>query len=89
MKRAKQTFGWGNIINLSGITFRRPVRLVDKMNFQGETVMYDITGDYGFDGYGEVRRHGYIAFASKNRRDVELWTNGASAVMSMLNEWSK
>lgn len=76
---------WANSVNLSGLYAMRPVGLVKSIGRE----MWSSDGNFSVHGYGRISNDGFVTYCSKNKHDVELWTEGARAVMGLLNAWSK
>lgn len=77
---------WANAINLSGLYSKEPIRcrLDDVLDN-----WWDRKGEFSVNVLGTHDTGGMIYFSSEVRNDVVFWTEGAKAVMKMLNEWSK
>lgn len=78
-----------NLVNLAGLYSKEPVKCFRKNRAFGEGFWYwDKTGNVQADETHE-KDDNIIQFTSPNKKEVELWTKGASAVMEMLKRWSK
>ena len=76
---------WANGINLVGLYSSKPVRCVWKEPGDSTGAWWDASGDF------DVNRLGFEfgpmdVFASASKRDVEMWTAGALAILSRLRE---
>jgi hypothetical protein len=82
---------YSNMVNMAGLYSRTPVKCFLRRG--GPDSVYgasywDSTGDYDTYKPGLEIRTGWIKFTSESKREVEAWTEGASAVMRMLRAWS-
>ena len=84
-KRAKPMVVWANGVNAMGLYSQKPIRCVYHENGLN-SAYWDRTGDF------DVTRLGFESgpmdtFASEERRDVEIWTAGARAILGRLRVW--
>ena len=86
MPNAKPKVVWGNMVNLSGLRSDTPMKFTLRKNLDG---WWHKDGNDDVTQLGLLTECGYIQFASTNRKEVELWTEGAKAVMTLLQEWSR
>lgn len=82
---------WGNMMNLAGLYSSIPVKCYKENEFS-QGIFWDKSGNFDVDSRNlgqSVTAFGCVKFTSEKKEDVELWTNGAKAVLSMLSIWSR
>jgi hypothetical protein len=89
MKRATVRRGaayYCNFVNLRGLYSQQPI-VCKRPDENG--IFWDSTGNISVNPkkLGLNIDSGIIKFSSGSRRDVELWTNGALAILKMLKDW--
>lgn len=79
---------WMAGINLAGLWSNKPIR--GYFNADHENY-WDRTGNLNVETVGEDSRvsGNLITFASKDKREVEIWLHGANSVMELLRRWSR
>jgi hypothetical protein len=76
---------WMNGINLAGLWSPRPLRGTYEANLRE----WYWRGNLSVSRLGlDVRQSGITTFASESKREVEIFTLGAWAVMRELQRWS-
>jgi len=84
-KRAVKPVLWANGINLSGLWFDKPRRMVREEDMKS---WWDRSGNFEVILPGQHRKGwGLITFASENKAEAEAWTLGVQVVMLKLKEW--
>ena len=87
-KLSKDDIVYCSAVNLSGLWSKKPLKMV---YLDEETGTYwDRSGDFSCPGLGIQAQWGggFISFASKNKREVEVWIYGVSASMHLLKNWA-
>lgn len=84
--KKKPKIAYGNSVNLSGLYSSHSVKLTYNPELDS---WWDKSGNYNADFLGLEVRDGIVVFSSVNKRDVDLWTMGAKAVMDKLRRWSE
>ena len=78
-----------NLVNLDGLYSKEPIKCPRKNSYSGKRFWYcNKTGSiHAYEKH--EKDDNIIQFTSPNKKEVELWTKGAAAVMEMLKRWSK
>ena len=77
---------WAAEVNLNGLCNRKPVRCT----YNEELLSWwDKTGNLEVTSLGMVQRSGYVEFASKSRKEVEIWIEGALAILWVLANFAR
>lgn len=81
---------YGNSINLSGLYSKIPIKC-DHVADYDKATYWDESGNFDIDinKLGTTVKDGCITFASENRNDVEIWTDGVLSTMKLLKKWCK
>jgi hypothetical protein len=80
MKRPKVIYA--NSFNLSGLYSLSPLKLTWCPDSE---LYFDKSGDYCVEKVGRIFDDGCIYFSSPIKEEVDLWTNGALAVLKMIS----
>lgn len=75
----KPTVRWANAVNLSGLYSKTPVKLHEDDGWWDRNGNFDAPAKDGPYSEGGGRVQG---FASAEKREVEIWTDGVQAAMS-------
>ncbi len=75
---------WGNMINLAGLYCQVPREM--RWDDYLQRFLDDCEG-IDAEGPELVVESGFIQFVSKDKNEVEKWTEGVVAAMTILNEW--
>jgi hypothetical protein len=77
-----------NFVNLRGLYSQKPI-VCNRLAEDG--MFWDSSGNVEVNPkkLGINVCSGRIEFASKSRRDVELWTIGALSILKMLKNWAQ
>lgn len=78
---------YANRVNLSGLYSNKPLKLKLEAHYDFYSDGEDFCLDT--DKIGLVETDGLVGFSSPNEKEVELWTQGAIAVMRQIFKWSK
>lgn len=89
MKKPKVLYS--NMVNLSGLYSNKPVRCKPEKD-SDDDYYWDSSGN--FDCHltwveGTIFLNRGVQFTSEDKEKVQIWTDGAKAVMKQLNDWSK
>lgn len=77
---------WANGVNLTGLIFSIPLRVVWKSSTKS---WWTEDGNFEVERMGlHVISHGITTYSAKDRELVEAWTAGARSVMAMIRNWS-
>lgn len=79
---------WANQINLAGLWSPIPERMKwDEL----QDCWWDRNGWFSIPKLGFYTRYDstIIGFSSENKKEVEIWTRGALAVLNRLGNWTK
>jgi hypothetical protein len=78
---------YGNAINLSGLWSKTPIKCTIGIDNEA----WDEEGNFNINPkkLGTEIRDGIIKFTSKDKNEVQIWTDGVLATMKMLNRWSR
>lgn len=83
---------WGNRVNLVGLYSQKPIRmkLYDEYYDEDELWWTSTDGSLGVHEVGLVgsAADGCRTFSSESKREVELWTDGAMAVLQRLDNFA-
>jgi hypothetical protein len=85
VKKPSPKVVWANGVNSAGLYSNKPIRCA--WHESGVSSAYwDRTGNFDVTRLG-LKKGPMDTFASHDRRDVELWTAGARAILDRLREW--
>lgn len=91
MKENGQDVVWGNCINLSGLYSTKPIKCIKDNEFEHDidrTIYWDKSGTFDIEVVGLDKKKGCIKFSSFDKKETEVWTDGAKSILFMLNNWS-
>ena len=78
---------WANRVNLQGLVYGKPVKCRLDRSY-GANRWWDSSGNFDVASLGTSFDEGMTTFASTNEKLVQKWTEGAQAVMALLQHIS-